>query len=71
MYYEDQFHKEDMYKTWKTIKEIIGKTDQLSTTLPAYIVDGIPTNDPSQICNTFNDCYKKSDHHYLAKLHHP
>ena len=58
-YYEDQLelYRNDMRKSWKVIKEIIGKNTTRDKSPPEFIINNISTNNPEIICNAFNDYF--------------
>ena len=57
-YYGDQLelNKQDLGKSWKTIKEIIGKSNRNENNLK-FNVNGTMTNDPLTIANAFNNYF--------------
>ena len=58
-YYGEQLeiNKNDLRKSWKTIKTIIGKNCDPHTSNIEYTVNGHSTQDPSHIANAFNDYF--------------
>ena len=58
-YFEDQIehHNHDLRKSWKTIKDIIGKNASYDNSTISYIINGVSTDDPQTICNGFNNYF--------------
>ena len=49
-------YKTDMSKSWKVIKEIIGKSKTMHNSTKFYI-NGNPTDDKAVISNSFNNYF--------------
>ena len=50
-------HKTDIAKSWKIIKEIVGKNKNTSKSSLKFKINGTLTNDNHVICNSFNDYF--------------
>ena len=58
-YIEEQLdiHKTDIAKSWKIMKEIVGKNKNKSKSSLQFKINGTLTNDNHVICNSFNDYF--------------
>ena len=53
--------KQNMKKTWDTIKQVIGKTETIKNDIPKrMVIDGIETSDQNKIANVFNKYFTES-----------
>ena len=55
-YYQKQFNKfkNDIKNTWITIKQILNRTGNNGKLPEEFLIDNVPTSDPSVIANKFN-----------------
>ena len=58
-YFEEQLelNKQDIRKSWKTIKDIIGKNNNVTNSTMNYFINGLETNDPQIVSDAFNDYF--------------
>jgi len=58
-YYNNKIHSymHDSHKLWQTLNTLIGKTNDKTSLSDTFLIDNIPTTDPSLISNGFCDYF--------------